>query len=75
MARSSKRRWTGLSAQQRAAAVGALVVQVGLLGAALWDLRRRPSAQVNGRKPMWAGLSFVNFVGPLAYFAFGRRRS
>jgi hypothetical protein len=74
MGRRSKQRWSDLSTEQRAAIVGAVVVQVGLLGAALGDLRRRPSAQVNGSKAMWAALSFVNFVGPLAYFAFGRRR-
>lgn len=74
MGRRSKKRWSDLSTEQRAAVVGAAVVQVGLLAAALTDLRRRPSAQVNGSKAMWAALSFVNFVGPLAYFAFGRRR-
>jgi Phospholipase_D-nuclease N-terminal len=74
MGPSSKKRWSDLSTEQRAALVGAAVVQVGLLGAALGDLRRRSSAQVNGSKAMWAALSFVNFVGPLAYFAFGRRR-
>jgi hypothetical protein len=74
MGPSSKKRWSDLSTEQRAALVGAAVVQMGLLGAALGDLRRRPSAQVNGSKTMWAALSFVNFVGPLAYFAFGRRR-
>jgi hypothetical protein len=48
-------------------------VQLGLLGAALSDLARRSSAEVNGSKGVWAAVSFVNFVGPLAYFAFGRR--
>jgi phospholipase D-like protein len=69
-----EKRWSELSTEQRAAVVGAALVQVGLLGAALRDLRRRRSAQVNGSRAMWAALSFVNFVGPLAYFAFGRRR-
>jgi hypothetical protein len=49
-------------------------VQVGLLVAALTDLWRRPSDQLRGRKAMSAALSCVNFVGPLAYFKFGRRR-
>lgn len=73
MRRNSKKSWSDLSAGQRAAVVAAGVVQVGLLGAALTDLRRRPSAEVNGRKAMWVAVSFVNFIGPLAYFAFGRR--
>jgi hypothetical protein len=69
-----KRRWSDFSTQQRATVVVAATVQVGLLAAALTDLRRRTSAQVNGSKAMCSALSFVNFVGPLAYFAFGRRR-
>jgi hypothetical protein len=49
-------------------------VQVGLLVAALTDLWRRPSDQVRGSRAFWTAVSLVNFVGPLAYFAFGRRR-
>lgn len=73
MSRSTQR-WSDLSSPQRRAVVGAGVVQVGLLVAALTDLWRRPASQVRGRKAAWVALSFVNFVGPLAYFAFGRRR-
>ena len=73
MARSSKQRWSDLSGRQRAAVLAAGVVQVGLLGVALTDLRRRPRAEVNGPKPMWVAVSFVNFVGPHAYVAYGRR--
>jgi flagellar biosynthesis/type III secretory pathway M-ring protein FliF/YscJ len=74
MSRSSKKRWSDFSTEQRAAIVGAGAVQLGLHAAALVDLRRRPRDQVNGSKPLWVALSFVNFIGPLAYFAFGRRR-
>jgi hypothetical protein len=70
----SRKRWAELSATQRASIVAAGAVQVALLGAALSDLARRPSAEVNGSKRVWAAVSFVNFIGPLAYFAFGRRR-
>jgi Phospholipase_D-nuclease N-terminal len=49
-------------------------VQVGLLVRALWDLWRRPADQINGSKLLWAPLCFVNFIGPLAYFRWGRRR-
>lgn len=49
-------------------------VQLGLLGAALTDLKRRSSAEVNGSRAAWTAVSFVNFIGPLAYFAFGRKR-
>ena len=74
MARGSKKRWSDLSTEQRAGVVGAGVVQMALLVAALVDLRRRPADQVRGSKAAWAAVSFVNFLGPLAYFAFGRRR-
>jgi hypothetical protein len=44
------------------------------LAAAAWtDLARRPAAQVNGPKALWAGVISVNFVGPVAYFLRGRR--
>jgi hypothetical protein len=72
--RRSKKRWRDLSQRQRAVTVAAGAVQVALLVAALADLRRRPADQLRGRKPMWTAVSFVNFVGPLAYFGFGRRR-
>lgn len=71
---SDKRSWSELSPPQRATIVGAGLVQVGLTIAALRDLRRRPAEQIKGPKPLWVAASFVNFVGPLSYFAFGRRR-
>ena len=49
-------------------------IQPLLAAAALLDLRRRPGDQVRGSKKLWAAAAFMNFVGPLAYFAFGRRR-
>ena len=74
MRRRPKKGWSELSTGQRAAIAGAGAVQLGLLGAALADLRRRPGAEINGSKAVWVAVSFVNFIGPLAYFAFGRRR-
>jgi len=69
-----KRRWSELSGGQRAGVVAGGVVQLGLLVAALADLRRRPAEQVRGSKALWTAACFVNFVGPLAYFKLGRRR-
>jgi bacteriorhodopsin len=68
-----QKRWSELSRPRQRAIIGAGVVQM-LLAAALLDLRRRPSEQVRGSK-LWAVAALVNFVGPLAYFAFGRRPS
>jgi len=63
-----------MTARQRLFVALGVVVQLGLLIGALTDLRRRPAAEVNGPKSVWAALCFVNFVGPLAYFRFGRKR-
>jgi hypothetical protein len=51
------------------------LVQLALLSAALWDIRRRPAEEIKGSKWMWVAISFVNFVGPIAYFLFGRKAS
>ncbi len=48
--------------------------QVALQGAALKDLAGRPAAQVNGPKIAWFFASFFNFIGPLSYFAVGRKK-
>jgi hypothetical protein len=42
--------------------------------AALLDIRRRPAGQIRGPKGAWVAASFVNTIGPLAYFVFGRKR-
>jgi hypothetical protein len=46
--------------------------------AALIDLARRPSNEVRGSKARWAAaVALINSLGalPIAYFAWGRRRS
>jgi hypothetical protein len=72
--KKQKKRWGELPKGQQRGIVGVGIVQVGLCIAALIDIRRRPADAINGRKPMWVALSFVNTIGPLAYFAFGRRK-
>ena len=68
-----RKRWQDLPPTQRRAIAAAGVVQVSLQLAALRDLRGRDARRVNGDKRVWAAASFVNFIGPLAYFAFGRK--
>ncbi len=58
---------------QQAAIVVAGCVQVSLAAAAWADLARRPAEEVVGSKGKWAAIIAINFVGPLAYFARGRR--
>ena len=67
------RRWQDLSDRQKAGIVVAAIVQVALQAAALIDLRRRRPEQLRGTKRLWTAASFVNFLGPIAYFAFGRK--
>lgn len=71
----ARKQWSDLSAGQQAAVTVAGVVQFGLLGAALTDLSRRRAAQINGSKPLWVAAVFVNFFGPLAYFARGCKQA
>ena len=68
------KRWGDLSSTQRRAVVLSGVVQLGLLAAALADIYRRPAAEIRGPKRLWAAEAFVNFVGPISYFLFGRKR-
>jgi len=67
------KRWRELSRRQQAIIVAAGFVQELLSAATLLDLRRRPITQVRGTKKLWVAAAFVNFVGPIAYFSFGRR--
>jgi hypothetical protein len=68
--------WHELTRRQLAGAITRGTIQLGLLAAALRDLRRRPADAVRGPKAVWVAVSGVNYLGlgPLAYFAFGRRR-
>lgn len=69
-----KLRWQDLSPKQQAVILGTAAIELTLLVAALVDLKRRPAKQVRGRKGVWAVASFAGFVGPISYFAFGRKR-
>ena len=69
-----KKRWSDLSPAQRRAIIAAGVVQNSLLVAALVDIRRRPQKKVRGDKRLWAAGVFVSWVGPIAWFTYGRKR-
>lgn len=70
----ARKRWSDLSPQQRAAIGIAGLLQIALLALTLIDIRRRPAEQINGNKKLWTLVAFINFVGPIAYFVFGRKR-
>lgn len=70
----SRVKWGEMSPAKRAGVIVLGIIQVSLLAAALWDLRRRPPEMVRGDKRLWVGVSFINFVGPISYFVIGRKR-
>lgn len=70
---TSKRRWSELSAAQRAGIVALGTIQLTLQTVALRDLKRRRPRDVRGPKAAWAAASFINFAGPIAYLRWGRR--
>ena len=67
------RRWSELRPRTRALIAVGAALQIGLLAAAQADIRRRRPDQLNGPRWVWVAVAFVNFVGPVAYFLFGRR--
>lgn len=68
-----RKEWNALPRRQKAALIAAATVQVSLLAGALYDLYHRPARRIRGPKKLWAGLVFINFIGPLAYFLVGRK--
>ena len=70
-------RWSDLSESSRRLIIGAAIGEAVLKTAVLIDIRRRPASQIRGSKRIWIiAAVLVNSagVGPLSYFAFGRRR-
>jgi bacteriorhodopsin len=68
-----KRRWADLSAFQRTCVIIGAMIQFSLLVAGLWDLAHRTRDEVRGDRRLWAGFMFVNWIGPIAYFTYGRK--
>src|SRR5689334_22578392 len=69
------RRWADLSPGARVAVTIVGAVQVGLQISALVDLARPDSGRVPGPRWAWVLVGYINFVGPISYFAFERRGS
>jgi hypothetical protein len=68
-----RKRWSELSGPARAGVLLAAAVELCLKLIAARDLAKRPADQIRGDKRIWAPLLLVNFFGPIAYLAFGRR--
>ncbi|HXW44440.1 MAG TPA: PLDc N-terminal domain-containing protein [Streptosporangiaceae bacterium] len=70
-----KTTWSDLSDGQRTAIKVLAIGELALKVAMLIDIRRRPASQIRGPKVAWRAAAAVNLIGPLSYFAFGRRRA
>jgi hypothetical protein len=68
-----KKSWSELSGGKRTSIVVASLVQIALTVAGYRDLAKRPADEVEGPKLAWGVAMLVNWVGPLAYFAKGRK--
>lgn len=71
---TSKKNWKDLTPTQRGMVIGGAVVQLTLLALAQRDLVKRPAEEVRGPKWLWRIVTLINFVGPIAYFCFGRKK-
>jgi hypothetical protein len=71
---ATRKKWSELSDRNRRLITILGVIEGVLLVATLVDIRRRPADQIKGSKRMWTAIAFVNILGPIAYFVFGRRR-
>ena len=69
----ARKTWADLTQGQQGAVMVAGSIQLALAAAAYADLVMRDPQGVNGSKAKWAGIIAINFIGPLAYFAKGRR--
>jgi hypothetical protein len=71
------KKWSNPTARQKAPLVVQGIVQMALLVAALTDIHRRPAEEIKGSKWLWSVVTFANFmgIGPIAYFAFGRKHA
>ncbi|HTO01493.1 MAG TPA: PLD nuclease N-terminal domain-containing protein [Microthrixaceae bacterium] len=72
---AKKRTWAELSTTAKVSVVVGGAIETFLTGVAIKDLVGRPSSTVRGPKWLWFLTYFVQPFGPLAYFAFGRRRA
>ena len=69
----ARKKWSDLTSGQQTAILVVGCIQLSLAATAWADLAMRPASEVAGSKAKWAAIIAINFVGPLAYFARGRR--
>ena len=69
----ARKKWSDLTTAQQAVVLVAGSVQLALAATAWVDLATRDASEIDGSKVKWAAIIAVNFVGPLTYFAKGRK--
>ncbi|HJV98847.1 MAG TPA: PLD nuclease N-terminal domain-containing protein [Arthrobacter sp.] len=74
MAKMQKKTWKEMSPASRAGTVLIGIAQMALMVAAQRDISKRPAEQINGPKAAWRMAALINFIGPMGYFVFGRKR-
>ena len=70
---NQKKRWNDFTPAQQRAIIVAAAAELLVTTAVLVDLVRRPRADVRGAKLLWVVGFVVQPIGPIAYWAIGRR--
>ena len=68
-----KQSWSELSGGKKALVVVVSLAQIALTVAGYRDLAKRSADEVEGSKLAWGVAMLANWVGPIAYFAKGRK--
>jgi hypothetical protein len=72
--KKQRKQWKDFSAAQKTRIIMTAIYNLTMMTVMLVDLRRRPASQIKGDKRLWVLAAFVQPFGPIAYFAFGRKR-
>jgi hypothetical protein len=73
--KNQRKQWKDFSNKRRVRMIITGFVQFTMMVVMLLDLHRRPANQVKGNKRVWLMAAFVQPFGPIAYFAFGRKKA
>jgi hypothetical protein len=68
-----KKSWNELSGGKKALMAVLSLAQIALTVAGYRDLAKRSADEVEGSKTAWGLAMLVNWAGPIAYFAKGRK--
>jgi hypothetical protein len=68
-----KKSWSELSGGKKLVVVVVSLAQISLTVAGYRDLAKRTADELEGSKLAWGVAMLANWVGPIAYFAKGRK--